>query len=163
MIRLIEATDADFAWMMRGDAVSDRGLMSPPGGVDAPFVLEHVRAMAQRLAAEQGHTDSWMIVAGDEVVGLCGYKRMPSHDGAVDIGYGIAASRQRRGYAREAVAALVMYAKNDPRVATLIAETAVNNRASQRVLGKNGFQFVCFDDDIDDGARIVRWRADVHS
>ena len=163
IVRLVQTTDADFDWMIRGDAVSDRGFTSAPGGVDVPAVLEHVRAIARRLEADQGHSDSWMIVAGDEVVGLCGYKRVPSAEGVVDIGYGVAASRQRRGYARDAVAELLRYAKNDPRVATVLAETAIDNRASHRVLGRNGFQLVEFDDDPADGRPIVRWRADVRS
>jgi hypothetical protein len=88
---LVEARDADFDWMIRGGD-SRNGLVLPPGGVDAPAVLMHVRAIAQRLHEHQGHTDSWMIVANDEVVGLCGYKHPPAIDGMVDIGYSIAAS-----------------------------------------------------------------------
>ena len=158
---LVETTDADFEWMIRGVALSHRGFSLPPDGVDTDEVLTHVRAIAQTLHQAQGHTDSWMIVANDEVVGLCGYKHPPSIDGIVDIGYSISVSRRRRGHAEAAVAAILAKSKVDPRVSYVIAETAVENYASQRVLEKNGFQSLGADIDPEDGENIIRWRADV--
>ena len=158
---LIEATDADFDWMIRGLQVSNRGFTLPPGGVDANEVLVHVRAIARSLQEHQGHTDNWMIVAGHEVVGLCGYKHRPSVDGEVDIGYSIAASRRRRGHATGAVAAILAKSDADSRVLYVIAETAVDNHASQRVLMKNGFQYIGTDIDPEDGERLLRWRVSV--
>ena len=99
---LIEATDDDFEWMIRGVAVRNRGLSLPPGGVDSKGVLALVRSRARTLLRQWGRTATWMIVANDEVAGLCGYKYPPSVEGAVDIGYGVAASKRRRGYAKGA-------------------------------------------------------------
>jgi RimJ/RimL family protein N-acetyltransferase len=104
-----------------------------------------------------------MIVANDEVVGLCGYKHPPSIDGAVDIGYGVAASRRRRGHANSAVAAILANARRDPSIQDVFADTAVENLASQGVLEKNGFQRVGAHVDAEDGAALIRWRADVRA
>jgi len=158
---LIETNDDDFEWMIGGVHVSNRGLTLPPGGVDVNEVLVHVRAIARSLQEHQGHTDNWMIVADNEVVGLCGYKHRPSVDGEVDIGYSIAASRRRRGHATGAVSAVLANAQADPRVSHIIAETAIDNHASQRVLIRNGFQYIGTDIDPEDGDRLLRWRVSV--
>jgi RimJ/RimL family protein N-acetyltransferase len=158
---LLEATDDDFEWMIRGDAVPNRGLSLPPGGVDAKAVLAHVRAIARTLLQQWGRTASWMIVANAEVVGLCSYKYRPTADGAVDIGYGVAASRRRRGHAKHAVAAILANARRDQSIQDVFADTAVENVASQGVLKKNGFERIGTHVDPHDGEALIRWRADV--
>jgi len=61
-------------------------------------------------------------------------------DGRVEIGYGVKAAFEGRGYATEAVIALTRWAAAQPGVATIEAETDPDNRASQRVLEKAGFR-----------------------
>jgi predicted acetyltransferase len=158
---LIETDDADFEWMIGGVHVSKRGLMLPPGGIDANDVLSHIRASAQSLHKQQGHTDNWMIVVDHEVVGLCGYKYPPSADGEVDIGYNVAASRRRRGHATGAVTAILAKSRADLRVTRIVAETAVDNHASQRVLVKNGFHNIGSTIDPTDGEILLRWSTSV--
>jgi len=91
---LVEAADGDFEWMINGKPQGRSGLRLPPGGVDDDFVLKMVRIMAQQLRA-QNCNGAWMITSGDEVVGLCSYRRPPS-GGEVEIGYGVAQSRRGR-------------------------------------------------------------------
>jgi RimJ/RimL family protein N-acetyltransferase len=160
---ILEATDDDFEWMIRGVAVPNRGLSLPPGGVDAKAVLAHVRAIARTLLQQWGRTASWMIVANGEVVGLCGYKYPPTPDGVVDIGYGVAASRRRRGHASSAVAAILADARRDQSIQDVFADTAVENVASQGVLKKNGFERSGTHVDPHDGEALIRWRADVRT
>jgi RimJ/RimL family protein N-acetyltransferase len=156
---LIEATDDDFDGMIRGIPV--RGFTLPAGGVDAIDVLVHVRELARSMRRLQGHTDHWMVIAENEIVGLCGYKHPPSVDGTVEIGYGIAASRRRRGHASNAVAAILARSRADARVAYVTAETAIDNIASQRVLEKNGFRSIGARVDPRDGERLFQWRVAV--
>jgi RimJ/RimL family protein N-acetyltransferase len=155
-LTLIEAADDDFAWMLGETSASAHGLHLPVGGVDAPDVLRHVRAMARSLHAAQGHAAQWMIVVAGEIVGLIGYKAVPA-EGRVEIGYGVSASRRHRGYATAAVAEVITLARSDPRVNTILADTLVDNHASQAVLRKNDFRRVGPGIDPDDGAPIVRW------
>jgi RimJ/RimL family protein N-acetyltransferase len=119
--------------------------------------------MARTLLQQWGRTATWMIVEDDEVVGLCGFKNPPTIDGGVDIGYGVAASRRRRGYAKAAVTAILASARRDPSIQDVFADTAVDNLASQRVLEKNGFERVGAHIDPEDGAALIRWRADVRT
>ena len=135
---LVRVTDADFEWMLGGVRPEGRHYNLAPGGVDDDAVLEIVRGMTRALhrAACYG---SWLIVAGDEVVGLCSYKRPPS-GGEIEIGYGIAKSRRGLGHASRAVAAMLTECANDDAVQVVVAKTSVTNVASQRVLEKNAFQ-----------------------
>jgi RimJ/RimL family protein N-acetyltransferase/adenylate kinase family enzyme len=154
---LVEASDDDFAALLRGEISLPGGLAVPPGGVDDPAVLTHVRAIAARLRAagyEHGH---WLVVARGEVVGAIGFKDPPAN-GEVEIGYGIAAARRRRGHATRAVGLVLDAARRDPAIRAVLAETDAVNHASQRVLEQNGF--------VRDGTRfdasegeVFRWRA----
>ena len=155
-VALVEASDADFGWLLGEPRSVGARLRVPPGGVDEPGVLRHVRRLTARLLERDART-SWMIVDGDEVVGLCGFKDVPSALAEVEIGYGVATARRRRGYAAAAVALMVARARRDPAIAAVIAETAIGNTASQGVLRKNGFEPVARRFDPEDG-EVVVWR-----
>lgn len=79
-------------------------------------------------------------------------------DGTIHIGYGVAPTRQGQGIASRAVADLLAWAKTDPRVTAVTAETAVDNPASQRVLQRNGFLRTGERVDVEDGP-VIMWRA----
>ncbi|CAN5596479.1 hypothetical protein BH10PSE4_BH10PSE4_22350 [soil metagenome] len=154
---LIEATDAHFAALIAGRAPG--GLAVAEGGVEAPEVL----AMLRGLSAEVGESfepNAWMIVEAGEVVGLCSLVRVPYVGGTVMIGYGVAASRRRRGIAGRAVAELLVWARGDHRVSIVTAETAIDNGPSQRVLEANGFARTGERTDEDDGD-LHCWRVSV--
>jgi RimJ/RimL family protein N-acetyltransferase len=153
---IVAASDSDFEWMLQGTESIDHGLGLPLGGIGERLTLEHVRAMAAKLR-EQKCDGTWMIVSSGEVVGLCGYHQPPSTEGEVEIGYNVAPSRQRRGHATRAVAAIVAIAKDDPAVKTVLASTPVDNIASQRVLERNGFARVGEREDPEDG-QLILWR-----
>lgn len=73
-----------------------------------------------------------------EVVGSIGLFWPPT-DGAVELGYGIVASRRGRGYASEATRALAESALDTPGVRTVFADVELSNPASVRVLEKAGW------------------------
>lgn|SRR5512135_2147044 len=154
-IALVEAQDQHFAWML-GEIPAFGELRLPLAGIDAPAILRLLREMAKRLA-QSGHQGSWLIVAGDEVVGLCGYKNPPSADGKVEIGYGVAQGRRGFGYASRAVAAMLDRARADPSISVVVAATAVANIVSQHVLERNGFVRTGTSYDEDDG-ELIWWQ-----
>jgi len=99
---------------------------------------------------------SWLIVEDNEVVGLCSVTRPPS-GGVIEIGYGIAPTRQNRGIAGRAIRDIVAWARTSPEVQAIIAETGIPNLASQRVLERNGFVRVGERVDEEDGP-LICWR-----
>jgi RimJ/RimL family protein N-acetyltransferase len=154
---LVEADDGHFAWMLEGESAGSRfGLTLPPGGVDSTSTLELLRKMTRKLLDEYGR-GTWLVVEGTEVVGLCGFKQPPDEKGAVEIGYGIAASRRGMGLATLAVAELLELTTAEASIRVILAETSHANRSSQRVLEKAGFEPFETRIDKEDG-EIVRWK-----
>jgi len=84
----------------------------------------------------------WYFVLRDgprTAIGNGGFKGEPS-GGTVEIGYSVMPDHHRRGYASEAVDALVRWAFGDARVRRVIAETLPELVASIGVLRKTGFR-----------------------
>ena len=82
----------------------------------------------------------WKMVLTDsqESVGdLCFKGPVKNH--SVEIGYGVLSEHESNGYASEALQAMTQWAFSQKDVVFVEAETAPDNRASQRVLEKCGF------------------------
>ena len=73
------------------------------------------------------------------MVGDLGFMGPPDEDGGVEIGYCVVPDRRGRGYASEAVAALVAWALAQPGVASVAARCDVVNVPSIRVLERACF------------------------
>jgi RimJ/RimL family protein N-acetyltransferase len=157
-VALLPVTDAHFAGFL-GEGNSPLKLSQPPGGIDSPAVLRMLRGMVARLhqAGIDGH---WLILDGNEVVGLCGYLRPPDAAKSVEIGYGTAPERRNNGYATKAISLLLQTANADPAVGTILAETSINNPASRLVLQRNRFTPAGTREDAEEGI-LDLWRFDL--
>ncbi|QHJ69604.1 GNAT family N-acetyltransferase [Planococcus halotolerans] len=78
----------------------------------------------------------------NKVIGDLGFKGAPDNKGAVEIGYGLLEEYRGKGYATEAVAALVDWAWKQNGIHKVKAETLVDNQESIRVLEKLGMRKV---------------------
>jgi RimJ/RimL family protein N-acetyltransferase len=79
-----------------------------------------------------------LLDAAERTIGGAGFHGPPADDGVVEIGYGIAPSTRRLGFARAAIVELVaIAAANGARRVT--ARTALGNLASQHALEHVGF------------------------
>nr|WP_254842791.1 GNAT family N-acetyltransferase [Bacillus sp. MRMR6] len=65
-----------------------------------------------------------------------GFKGKPDDEKSVEVGYGITASEQNKGYATEALNCIVKWAFNSNSVKKIIAECLEENSSSIRVLEK---------------------------
>jgi RimJ/RimL family protein N-acetyltransferase len=84
---------------------------------------------------------SWYVVhvgRARTLVGVCGLGGPPDEHGQVTIGYAMLPEHQRKGYATEAVGALIDWAFEDERTRAITAQTYETLPASIRVLEKNG-------------------------
>jgi RimJ/RimL family protein N-acetyltransferase len=83
----------------------------------------------------------WVVVerANTTVIGDIGFHGPPDDQGRAEIGYAIAPSWRRRGYATEAVATLVSWARSMGGVTQIAAHTLPDNEASQSVLRRLHF------------------------
>lgn len=157
MIRLVPMTDADFAWLL-GEGVGRGGLTLAEGGVATPAVTAQVRRVTAETAEETSRQASWMIANDDEVVGMISSTK-PAGRRRVELGYGIAPTREGRGHTTAAIAAMIDVARGQGLLG-LTAETGILNYGSQRVLEKNGFVRTGIRHDAEDGA-LVTWARDL--
>ena len=128
---------------------------------DSPLATPEILTMLADIAAQiEAHFTpaAWLMVEDDEAVGLCSIKARTA-DGSIDIGYGVAPTRRRRGAATRAVGDVVAWARADPRVRRLTAETLPEPGPSSRTLAANGFAQIGERIDPEDG-RVWRWQRD---
>jgi RimJ/RimL family protein N-acetyltransferase len=116
-----------------------------------PYGVDDARAWIESLAEEgQGWTFAVTAKAeGGSLIGACGYGRR--HDDEPEIGYWIGEPYWGRGYATEAVRAVIDHLFSVTDLDALSAGCRVTNLASRRVIEKCGFQWT--------GAALFRVRA----
>lgn len=119
-----------------GPALAELGLRAGAGWPHEDSA-DALRPLSEHHSPEQ--TGTWLVVVGDEVVGDCGWFGAPDGDGAVEIGYGLAAGHRRQGLGTEAVAVLAAWAEQQPGVRLVTAEVLPGNEASLRLLIRLGF------------------------
>jgi RimJ/RimL family protein N-acetyltransferase len=91
-----------------------------------------------------------VLAEDDLVIGDIGFHTPPDDLGEVSVGFGIVPVARGRGYAREALRAVLDWALDRPEVRSVHADTDLVNLASQRVLLGAGMELVA-----DEGDRKV--------
>ena len=76
--------------------------------------------------------ENWMVCE------VC-FKGEPNSEGEIEIGYGTQPQFQGKGYMKEAVGGMIEWAKTQPKVKSIFAETLKNNIASFTILERNNF------------------------
>jgi len=99
----------------------------------------------------------WVLIerGSRTVVGDAGFVGPPGEDEAIEIGYSVVPDRRGRGYATEAVSALVAWALEQPGVRAVVASCAADNTPSVRLLERLGFRRTGVE------AEQLRWRIEV--
>lgn len=137
-LRPVTADDEDAVCALMSDPVVLRYWDSPPWPDRSPFVPFVDRS--RRLAAEGGGVR--LVVEGREdgrFVGWCGLSSYDEDFRSVELTYVLAREVWGRGYATEAVGALVGWAYDTLDLNRVHAVTDTRNAASGRVLEKLGF------------------------
>lgn len=112
-------------------------------GDPVPWAIgKKLEKMADLAEADHPWVTYWLIIPKETPVGvgLAGFKGYPNEKGEVEIGYGMHAAFQNKGYMTEAVAALLDWALGRPECTAVTAETEINNQPSIRVLEKVGMR-----------------------
>jgi ribosomal-protein-alanine N-acetyltransferase len=81
------------------------------------------------------------LLASHEHIGCCGLRAYDLSQGKYEIGFHIRSDQWRRGYAREAAAAVIDYAFNTLMVNSLFAGHNPNNTASRHLIRQLGFRY----------------------
>jgi RimJ/RimL family protein N-acetyltransferase len=127
--------------------VNDRRIAENTARLPHPYGIDDAQTFVAAVNRRDGEA-TFVVTYGDAVIGVCGVD--PREDG-LELGYWLGAAYWGRGYATEAVRAVIDHAFGELRHDTLAAGARVNNPASRRVLEKCGFQWT--------GVRLTRIRA----
>jgi len=102
---------------------------------NGPEVQHHLTLLASDPSML--YWGSWLVMTKDgQVVGDIGFKGKPDSRQAVEIGYGLLPAFLNRGFATEAVRALIDWVFDQTEVKAVLAKTDLTNQASIRVLEK---------------------------
>jgi RimJ/RimL family protein N-acetyltransferase len=120
--------------------------------LDGTLVAVAMQADLVKHAGDRGPFGHFQVVLrdGDLVIGDIGFHAPPDELGEVSLGFGIVPAARRRGYAAEALRAVLDWALRQPQVRSVHADTDLVNLASQRVLLSAGMRVVA-----DEGDRKV--------
>ena len=105
---------------------------------------EIVKGQVERIALDEAnylyHTFWFLVRKSDRiVVGSALFKGAPDDNGEVEIGYGLGKRFEHNGYMTEAVDTICKWALRQNGIVHVIAETDVDNFASQNILKRCGF------------------------
>ena len=133
--------DLDLALGLWGDPAVT-GLIDSRGPLSEKQVRER---LLHEIATERAHgVQYWpmFLLRTGEHVGCCGLRPQGPSRGVLEIGVHIRSDRWGRGYAKEAVRAVMAYAFDVLEVSTLFAGHHPHNKASRALLEKLGFVYV---------------------
>jgi [ribosomal protein S5]-alanine N-acetyltransferase len=84
---------------------------------------------------------TWEIILKQEniSIGGIGFAGSPNEEGKTMVGYGLDIRYHNRGYATEALQALLQWGFSHNELKRILSETPLQNIGSQKVLLKNGF------------------------
>ena len=124
---------------------------------DSDVVVAAIAIEAGELYDEESAYGVLQVRMADSglAVGGIGFVHAPDETGAAEVGYGLVGSARHRGLATEALEGVVAWAAAQG-LRTMVATTAPDNLASQRVLQRCGFRVVGLEDGGEDGV-LQRW------
>lgn len=117
---------------------NDRRIAENTARIPHPYKFADAKAWLESVNTAAGE-QTYAITLGGDVIGACGFE--VRDDGVPEIGYWLGVPYWGKGYATEAVRALIDHAFGDLDHAALQAGARVTNPASRRVLEKCGFQW----------------------
>jgi RimJ/RimL family protein N-acetyltransferase len=117
--------------------VSDRRVAENTARIPHPYGIDDAESFIAAVNRQVGEA-TFVVTLDRELIGGCGVE---SRQGGAEIGYWIGAPYWGRGYATEAVRAVIDHAFGTLGQDTLQAGARISNPASRRVLEKCGFQW----------------------
>ncbi len=128
-----------------------------PSGMLEGKLKEAVAAQLEMAKTDkensQWHTFWFLLRQVDRMaIGAVDFKNAPNAAGEVEIGYGLGKAFENQGYMTEAVEALCQWAKAQPGVRYVLAETELANIESENILQQCGFTAES------KNAKTIKWR-----
>jgi RimJ/RimL family protein N-acetyltransferase len=126
---------------------NDRRIAANTARIPHPYAIEDAEQFVAAVNKREGEA-CFVVTLDGALIGMCSIE---SREDGPELGYWLGVAYWGRGFATEAVRALIDHAFGDLEHEALISGARVNNPASRRVLEKCGFQWT--------GVRLSRIRA----
>jgi RimJ/RimL family protein N-acetyltransferase len=117
--------------------VNDRRISENTARIPHPYGVADAEQFLAAVNRQESEA-TFAIVLKGEIIGMCGIE---PREAAAELGYWLGVPYWNRGYATEAVRAVIDHAFGDLEHDALQAGARVSNPASRRVLEKCGFQW----------------------
>ena len=117
--------------------VNDRRIAENTARIPHPYAAADAEQFLGAVNRQEGEA-TFAIVLKGEIIGMCGIE---PREAAAELGYWLGVPYWNRGYATEAVRAVIDHAFGDLEHDAMQAGARVSNPASRRVLEKCGFQW----------------------
>lgn len=145
-LRLVPMT-YDFILKVMDNDLSAYGLLGAlktetwPESADIKDIFHILRDSLKDKPYPDGF-DAWLFIDKeyDTIVGDGGFKGLPDENGVIDIGYSIIKPQRRKGFALEAVTALLEWGLSQKNVTTVTADCLDDNIPSIKILRKIGMK-----------------------
>jgi ribosomal-protein-alanine N-acetyltransferase len=126
----------------------------PKTAADLEEAIEFWLAKTQEHAEYFQWYTNWEIILKEGNVGIggIGFAGVPDTEGKSMIGYGLDIRFHEKGYATEALHALLEWGFKNPALKIVIADSPLENIPSHKVLIKNGFSETGRDD------KLIHWK-----
>ncbi len=138
LLKNIGTDDREFVFSQFSDEVVNRYLFDAEPLSDQQGADEIIRFYLQPEPRAQHR---WIVVrkADGVKMGTCGFHCWNRQDGKVEVGYDLKAAYWGQGYMREAVQAILAFAREEMRARQIVACIAVDNHRSVRLVEAFGF------------------------
>lgn len=141
---------------------NDKRIAENTRRIPHPYARRDAEDFIAAVNVPGGETAFVIALRDGPIVGACGLAMQD--EGAPDVGYWLGVKHWGKGYATEAVRAVIDYAFTDLGHEALSAGARVTNPASRRILEKCGFQWtgvgLCRIQSLRSSAPIDRFRLD---
>lgn len=101
--------------------------------------MAHIDIIEEKIVKNEGINWAITVKGNPKFIGLIGHYRISAENHRCEMGYMILPQHQGKGYVSEAIDAVLEYGFNDLQMHSIEAVIDPDNKASERVLRKNGF------------------------
>lgn len=123
----------------RAIAAGDYSGLDPAPGWPHADTLDAIRLTAEHATSDEETGFVVVLIETGQVIGDAGWHGRPDAQGAVEVGFGLAAPSRGQGLGSETALAIRDWALAQPGVRTVLAEALEVNEPSRRALERAGF------------------------
>jgi ribosomal-protein-alanine N-acetyltransferase len=131
------------------------GTRVPPAWVDGIPASLRLEQLAADPSEQPWLVRAMVLRAPRRLVGSVGFHEPPDTSGRAEIGYDVAGTERRKGYAREGIQGLMAWASATGRARICVASISPDNAPSLALVRSLGFRHVGEQIDEVDGLELV--------